>query len=115
MVIFNTIGYFSLMKEYELTSHKRKHEAFKQIVDPKAFQYIMGPKEEENHCPDLFCYSVEIDEWFFCDVKGKEEQWNLDRLAFFKNLQDISGNTVRLITIDKHSTIHETGGITFTN
>ncbi|MFP4621148.1 MAG: hypothetical protein ACLFM7_07535 [Bacteroidales bacterium] len=114
VVIYNTIGYLSLMQEYELTSHKRKHAAFQNIVDSKTFQYIMGPKEEENHCPDLFCFSVDIDDWFFCDVKGKEEKWDLDRLAFFKNLQNISGKAVRMITIDKQSTIRETGGITFT-
>ncbi|MBS3776123.1 MAG: hypothetical protein KGY70_13095 [Bacteroidales bacterium] len=115
VIIYNTIGYFSLMKEYELTSHERKHEAFKQIVDPKTFQYIMAPKEEENYCPDLFCYSVDIDDWFFCDVKGKEDEWNLDRLAFFKNLKNITGKEVRLVTIDKQSTVRESGGIAFTH
>ncbi|MEF8844199.1 MAG: hypothetical protein V5A59_01885, partial [Bacteroidales bacterium] len=64
---------------------------------------------------DLFCYSVDIDDWFFCDLKGKEEEWNLDRLAFFKNLKNISGKEVRLVTIDKQSTVRESGGIAFTH
>jgi len=115
VVIYNTIGYFSLIEEYALTTHERKHEAFQRIADNRTFQYIMGPKDEANHCPDLFCYSVDIDDWFFCDVKGNEEEWNLDRLAFFKNLQEISDKSVRLITIDKQSTIQKTGGISFTH
>lgn len=64
--------------------------------------------------PVHFCYTVDIDDWFFCDVKGKEDEWNLDRLAYFKNLENLSGNEVRVVTIDKQSTIGDVGGVTFT-
>jgi hypothetical protein len=105
VIIFNSIGYLSLMEKYTMSNHPRKGEIFNGLVDPQTYQFIMSPKEKRTQCPDLFCFKD--DDWFFCEVKGKGDRLSLDQSEYFRNIEQISGKEIRILRIDRQPTVRD--------
>ena len=99
IIIFQTYGFLSLVEQYEFKKHKRKQDILRGILDPDLFDLVTNRKGRSPlvQCPDLFCYSRDWSDWFFCEVKGPNDSFKEAPTAFFNELSRRSQNPVRVI------------------
>jgi hypothetical protein len=101
ITLYNTTGYIPLLEKYEMKSHSRKQQIFKSIVRNNVYQYIMSAKNTRTQCPDLFCYSKDKTDWFFCEVKGKGDRLQKEQSRYFETIELLKGKEIYIIRIDK--------------
>src|SRR5690242_364239 len=102
ILIYESMGYLSLVEQYEFQSHTRKRHIVEKCVSAELFQLITDHKNEFGgvQCPDLFVYSsvsLELPDWFFCEVKGPKDSISKDQQRFFARLANVSGQPVRIV------------------
>jgi hypothetical protein len=58
-------------------------------------------KELRTQCPDLFCYSKDKTNWFFCEVKGKGDRLQKEQGKYFESIESLTGKKICSIRVDK--------------
>lgn len=111
VTIYNTTGYVSLVEKYDMASHRRKYMKFKEIIAENVFDYIVSRKEKGTQPPDLFCYDELSKDWFFVEVKGKNDRLSPEQITYFTNIEKLSKRQVRIMTIEKKNHIGKLSGI----
>jgi hypothetical protein len=111
VTIFNTTGYLSLIEKYDMPSHFRKYNKFKEIIDGVVFDYIVSKKEKGTQPPDLFCFDEISKDWFFVEVKGKNDRLSQEQTSYFANIEKLSKREIRVMTIEKKNQIGKLSGI----
>jgi hypothetical protein len=103
VLIFESMGYLSLVEHYEFKKHKRKQEIVHARVSPELFKLITHHSKDYGRvqCPDLFVYSLETADWFFCEVKGPKDAVRERQRQFFEALETTSGQPIRIIRFKK--------------
>ena len=94
VLIYESMGYLSLIEKYETKLHKRKFEIFKKIVPAEVFDYVLNNR---TGVPDLFAYSPDKSDWFFCEVKGLTDRLQKTQIERIKKLEDLSEKQVRVL------------------
>ena len=102
VLIYQKMGYLSLVEKYQFKKHKRKQDIFLQRVSslPRLLDLIARRKEYGHgvQCPDLFVYKRNnLTDWFFCEVKGPKDKIRDIQERYFYKIANASGNPVRLI------------------
>jgi hypothetical protein len=99
VLIFHTYGYLSLIEQCEFEKHKRKQEVIKRLLPPEVFTLVTDhePRFGRAQCPDLLSYSPDYSDWFFCEVKGPDDELRQSPLRFFEELARISGKQIRVM------------------
>ncbi len=72
VLLFEAIGYVSLVEKYTSKSHPQKLKTLQRIVPEGIYEWLC---ENESGQPDLFVFQPVTRDWFFCEVKG-----GLDRI-----------------------------------
>jgi hypothetical protein len=82
VLIFESMGYLSLVAKYTAKSHLSKHAPLRSSLPPAIADWVFA---NESGQPDLFVYSASHKDWFFCEVKGpgdrvreNQEKWRGD-------------------------------------
>jgi hypothetical protein len=98
VLLYESMGYLSLIEKYETPGHVRKFELFKDMVGPKLFDDIRGDRVGS---PDLFVFAPDRSDWFFCEVKGAADVLRDCQLRRFRRLFDITGKRVYVLSLKK--------------
>lgn len=64
-------------------------------------------KEKRSQRPDLFCYSKDMTDWFFCDVKGEGDGLKQDQSKYFETIESLSRKEMYLIKTDKKPSLRQ--------
>ena len=98
ILIYESVGYLSLIEKYEFKNHARKQAILKELVPPNVLKAI-GERtaERKAQCPDLLCYAPDMSDWFFCEVKGPSDTVKPNPEKFFQRLVDCSGKPICLV------------------
>lgn len=98
VLIYNSTGYLSLIEKYEFHNHKRKREILKIILNEEQLHILESIK---GQCPDLFVYSPDYKEWFFCEIKGDTDRLRKTQEEDFNQIIKATKKPVYLIKFNK--------------
>ena len=99
VLIFNTYGYYSLIESYEYAIQARKRKIIERILPHDVLSLVTNHRASFGavQCPDLFTYSPDESDWFFCEVKGPKDKLREKPKRFFEELARVSGKEIRLV------------------
>lgn len=99
VLLYQSFGFYSLVEQYEFKSHKRKQDILRGVLSDELFHLITDHEAIFGgvQAPDLFVYSPDYSEWFFCEVKGPKDRLGDDQVRYFKRLSEASQKPIRLI------------------
>jgi len=95
ILLYEATGYLSLIEKYGSKNHARKMEIWNAVAPPEI-------RELPNECgwPDLFVFSPDHSDWFFCETKGKDHI-SPQQLECFREIHRTCGKKVYLIQFDE--------------
>jgi hypothetical protein len=96
VLLYEAMGYYTLMEKYETASHPEKLERFKKIVPPAVAKDVF---ENRTGVPDLFVHSPDGTDWFFCEVKGANDRLRKHQIERFKQLAEVGGRKVCVLSL----------------
>lgn len=104
VLLFEATGYLSLVVKYTAKSHASKHEPLRGALPESVADWVFA---NETGQPDLFVYSPDRGDWFFCEVKGpgdrmsaKQVQWQSDFQTLLDEQIGSSAKRYRLFRLD---------------
>ena len=92
--LFESTGWLCLLEKYDLPSHARKQRIFEEIFSEDLRDQIKG---HTLQLPDLFVYTEDLSDYFFCEVKGRTDRLRPEQHAFFEQVVRVTGKPIRLI------------------
>ncbi len=95
--IFHDTGWLSLVEKYVYTNHPAKLELFTSLVPPEVPRLFRSHYFGRRQPPDLFVYSPERSDWYFCEVKGGSDRLRKEQRIVFAMLERMTGRPVRII------------------
>ena len=95
--IYKDLNYLCLIEKYQFKKHVSKYEIFRNIVPDEVFALVDRKNSGGRQFPDLFAYSPDKTDWFFCEVKGNKDRFSPGQAAFFDKLQIISNKQIQWI------------------
>lgn len=95
--IYEDMGWISLVEKYQFKNHPRQREIFKSLVSDEIFQIITTSRISNNQGPDLFVFSPQKNDWFFCEVKGGKDRVSKSQEEMFKKIKEVSQKPVYLL------------------
>jgi len=97
VTLFERFGYLSLYEKYAYRkSHARKWAIVSQLVPSDVLAFL----EKTTHgteAPDLFVYTPDHADWFFCEVKGPSDRLRLQQQEVFDGLAQLTGKPIEII------------------
>lgn len=107
ILLFESTGYLSLVAKYTAKSHPLKHVLIRNTLPPKIGDWVFA---NESGQPDLFVYSSDYKDWFFCEVKGpsdimrkNQEKWRADFESFLLQETGDSSNRYNIFKLNEIS------------
>lgn len=99
VLLYQSLGFSSLVEQYEFKVHKRKRDILQQVLTHDMFELVTNHKNQFTgvQSPDLFVYSPDYSEWFFCEVKGPRDKLTNTQKVYFKALSETSKKPVRIV------------------
>jgi hypothetical protein len=94
VLLYESLGYLSLIEKYETKSHSRKFDIFTKTAPQEVVEYVL---ENRSGVPDLFVYSPDRSDWFFCEVKGLADRLQQNQLDSIAKLEALSVKDVRVL------------------
>ena len=102
ILLFHTTGMLSLVEKYAFRSHERKRGIVERLCDADTAQFLFRNGIEAHvQCPDLLVYRPDLSDWFFCEVKGPDDRIRDNQLAWFPELERVTGKKVYLVQISE--------------
>lgn len=95
--IYEKYSYLSLVEKYQFQKHKNQFEIFSNLVPANVIELLQTKQFGNQQLPDLFVYSPDRSNWFFCEVKGNNDKLSLTQENLFNKLTFLTNNPVRLI------------------
>lgn len=98
ILIYQASGHLSLVEKYGFSNHRRKREILNILISPSLMTKITykprshQPKRVQN--PDLLVYAPDLSDWYFCEVKGKNDRLRPEQEEYFTDLQSATGRPV---------------------
>lgn len=96
VLLHEATGYFTLMEKYETARHTKKIKCFREIAGPRIFDDVMSNR---SGVPDLFVYSPDRTDWFFCEVKGAADRLRCHQIKRFEELAKVSKRKVCVLSL----------------
>jgi len=99
IILHDSFGFYSLVEQYEFKSHMRKQNVLREILSEELFELVTNHKTRFAgvQCPDLFVYSPDYSDWFFCEVKGPRDRLRNVQIKYFNALSDMAQKPIRVI------------------
>jgi hypothetical protein len=95
---YMTRGWYSLVAKYEFSSHDRKRRVAERILKPDVMAIL---RDREKHgpaqAPDLFVYSPDETDYFFCEVKGPGDSLHVNQRRKFGVLARVTRRPIRIL------------------
>ena len=90
-------GYLSLVEKYQFKKHVKDHAIFKDMA-PKDLYHLVAKSRYfgSRQPPDLFVYREDRSEWFFCEVKGPEDEISRAQEPYFAAIERMSPSPIRI-------------------
>lgn len=102
IVLYHSTGYLSLVESYQFKKHERKQAVVRSFAPPAVLDLVIDRMIDEGpQCPDLFVYSQNAADWYFCEVKGPTDTMSLAQRDFFEELERAGGRPVRVLTFQE--------------
>jgi VRR-NUC domain len=105
VLMFESMGYLSLITKYTAKSHPSKHGVVRSCLPAAIADWVF---ENESGQPDLFVYSVSHQDWYFCEVKGpgdrvrtNQETWRKGFLKLVAEQKCDDQTRYRMFTIEE--------------
>ena len=95
--IHNATGYIPLLGSYGWKTQADKNALVREMVSNETWDLIMNQKSHHSQPPDLFVYSPDKSNYFFCEVKGPGDRLRETQMQYFMLLQEVSGKPVYTI------------------
>lgn len=96
--LYKETGYKSLIEKYQFgRAHHEKWAIFCSIVPKKLVRMIENKQFGRTQCPDLFVYDTNMNDWFFCEVKGSTDRIRPNQTEFFHAIEALCHKPIRLI------------------
>lgn len=95
--LYNATGYIPIFGSYGWSTQKHKNTLIQELVSKENWDLIMSQKKHRSQPPDLFAYSPDKTNYFFCEVKGPGDRLRDTQVQYFNLLQEISGKPVYTI------------------
>ena len=92
--LFNATGYHSIFGGYGLGTHPQKNMLVKSLVSEKTWEFILDKSTSHPMPPDVFAYTPDRSDYFFCEVKGPGDHLRDTQARYFQALQELSGKPV---------------------
>ena len=71
---------------------------FKSMIDDKLLKLVLDYETfGGTQCPDLFVYSPDKRDWFFCEVKGQGDRLSSAQKEYFGELGRVSGKPIKVV------------------
>lgn len=84
VLIFESTGYQSFVEKYTAKSHSSKRAELARLLPQPLFDWLTV---NESGQPDLFVYSPESGDWFFCEVKGPSDSIRPNQFTWAERLR----------------------------
>ena len=99
IILYDTCGLLSLIEQYEYKLHTRKQSILRSMLTSELFDIVTNHdvRSSDVQCPDLFVYSRDYSEWFFCEVKGPKDRMREPQAELFDKLSEIAQKPIRII------------------
>jgi hypothetical protein len=99
VLIYQSFGYLSLIEQYEFKRHKRKQSILREVLTSEAFKLVTDHAGEFGgvQSPDLFVYSRDRLDWFFCEVKGPRDRLREVQVKYFSALSMVTKKAIRTV------------------
>jgi hypothetical protein len=98
VMLYNSTGYLSLVEKYQFEAHFRKRRVITQLADDRLTEAMSSlAAGGRDQAPDLFIYSKDGGEWFFCEVKGENDRLSESQCERFRELSRIANRPVLLV------------------
>jgi hypothetical protein len=99
VLIYHAFGYLSLVEQYEFKIQKRKRAILRELLANAAFSLVTDHVERFGRVqgPDLFVYSPDRSDWFFCEVKGPRDRLREVQIRYFEALVAATGKDIRVV------------------
>lgn len=94
ILLFESLGYLSLIEKYESPKHERKINIISQVLPQEVLDFVFNNKAG---LPDLFVYSPDKADWFFCEVKGLGDRLQKNQIQVIEELEKVSGRPVKFL------------------
>jgi len=101
ILLYESLGYLSLIEKYETPKHTKKIETIKSTIPQKVINYIF---ENRAGLPDLFVYSPDKQDWFFCEVKGLGDRLQRNQIRVIGKLEEVTGKAVKILKFREFKT-----------
>lgn len=98
---YMTLGWCSLVAKYEFVAHERKRLIMERILRPEVVDLLRDRKRHGRaQAPDLFVYSPDETDYFFCEVKGPGDSLRAEQRKKFTALAELTHRPVRILRCD---------------
>jgi hypothetical protein len=99
--MYETLGYYSLNKNYECTDHAAKQGLLRRLVSEEAFRFLVNPHPVygEGHCPELLLYRPDLSDCCFCTVQGPKGTMKLEQARYWQELIAVSGKKIMQVCL----------------
>jgi hypothetical protein len=108
IILYESMGWLSLVEQYEFKSHRTKQAKLTALVShggmsQDMLKLILKHEDYGNtQCPDLLVFAPDYSQWFFCEAKGPRDSFSENQLKFFKELETTSDSQLRVVRF-KHN------------
>ena len=96
VLLYESMGYLSLVEKYETASHARKLETFRKAVPGEVYDFVL---RNRSGVPDLFVYAPDLSNWFFCEIKGSKDVLRPNQIDRHAEIEAISGKPVVILSL----------------
>lgn len=94
ILLYESLGYLSLIEKYETLKHTKKVQTISSIAPQEVLDFIF---HNRVGLPDLFVYSPCKSDWFFCEVKGLGDRLQKNQIRAINELENVSGRPVKIL------------------
>lgn len=101
LVIYQSVGYLSLIESYEFKVQKRKQSILHKLLPDHVQEAVVEITSlGKAQCPDLLCFKSDLSDWFFCEVKGPKDASRPIQEECFQHLVRASGKKIKLFEFE---------------
>lgn len=101
ILIYHTLGKYSLIEQYQFKSHQRKYDKLIKLTTIDAIDFIRShPEFGEVQCPDLLVYEPDFSDWYFCEVKGPNDRLRETQIEFFMELSKRTNKPIKTVEFE---------------
>lgn len=98
ILIFHTLGKYSLIEQYQFKNHLQKHDKLIQLTTNEVIDFMRShPEYGDVQCPDLLVYEPDYSDWFFCEVKGPDDRLRKTQAEFFTELSKRTNKPIKTV------------------